>query len=205
MAISASRISGLTGPVSAEDYVFRLLMDRAISKLDRTDVDYVLRNASRALSEAGRWTDDVRIEVNTKHPVKASMQCIRMLHGVPSPRMWSARTSTFPQMAAKDALYFFEPNELKRRELLLAAIPELDSDDALAEWLVSFSSTRFEKQLVQALVAHQQSPTHQRWIGSDPSMVYRRIALIGAEIDRLAWFTGQRSMTVANAAPVWRP
>lgn len=33
----------------------------------------------------------------------------------------------------------------------------------------------------------------------------KQIALIGAKIDRLAWITGQRSMTLANAAPVWRP
>ncbi|HCL3359649.1 TPA: hypothetical protein N2A48_005924, partial [Pseudomonas aeruginosa] len=79
MAISAAHLSGLPGPVSAEAYVFRLLMDRAISKLDRTEVEYVLRTASCALANAGKWTDDVRITVNTKRPFQAGRQCVRML------------------------------------------------------------------------------------------------------------------------------
>lgn len=33
----------------------------------------------------------------------------------------------------------------------------------------------------------------------------KQIGLIGANIDRLACMTGQPSMTLANAAPVWRP
>lgn len=205
MAISAASPSGLSGPLSAEHYVFRLLMQRATSKLDRTGVDTVLRSACFALSEAGKWTDDIRIEVNTKRPFKGSKQCVRMLHGVPSPRMWSARTTTFPQMIAKDAIYFFEPSESGRRELLLRAVPEFGSAEALADWLFSFSSTRFEKQLVASLVAHLDSPLFKRWASNSQSMAYRQIALLGAEIDRLAWFTGQRSMTLANAAPVWRP
>ncbi|ENG0049902.1 TPA: hypothetical protein ACRN02_005781 [Pseudomonas aeruginosa] len=205
MAISAAHLSGLPGPVSAETYVFRLLMDRAISKLDRTEVESVLRTASRALANAGKWTDDVRITVNTKRAFQAGRQCVRMLHGVPSPRMWVGQAKNFPEMAAKDAIYFFEPIEANRRDLLLGAIPEFSGAEALADWLFSFSSTRFEKQLVQALVGHLASPLFKRWASQSESLAYRQIALLGAEIDRLAWFTGQRSMTLANAAPVWRP
>jgi len=38
MAGAASRFPRLTGPLTAEDYVFRLLMHRAETKLHLTDV-----------------------------------------------------------------------------------------------------------------------------------------------------------------------
>lgn len=192
MAVSATSLSGLTGPVSAEDYVFRLLMHRAESKLHFTDVAYLLDSAKDELAKAGRWTDDVRIQVSLKLPFRAKY-CVRMLHGIPSPRLWAAKAPSFPVTPAKYVIYFFAPEAAKRRELLENAIPQLASRDDLATWLRSFSSTHFEKQLVDALVAH-----------SDDKAL-RQFALIGAEIDRLAWFTSQRSMTLANAAPVWRP
>lgn len=205
MAISATSRSGLSGPVSAEQYVFRLLMDRAASKLEGNDVDRVKRAARFALADAGQWTDDIRIGVHTKRPFKASKHCIRMLHGVPSPRMWAPRTTSFPEMTAKDAIYFFANSEADRRDMLGDAIPNLGSAEDLTAWLKSFSSTRFEKQLVEGLVALRDTPANLRWAVISEPMVLRQIALIGAEIDRLAWFTGQRSMTLANAAPVWRP
>lgn len=205
MAISATSRSGLSGPVSAEQYVFRLLMHRAASKLEGDDVDRVKRAARFALADAGQWTDDIRIGVQTKRPFKASKHCIRMLHGVPSPRMWAPQTTSFPEMAAKDAIYFFANSEADRRDMLGDAIPNLGSAEDLTAWLKSFSSTRFEKQLVEGLVALRDTPANLRWAVISEPMVLRQIALIGAEIDRLAWFTGQRSMTMANAAPVWRP
>lgn len=119
--------------------------------------------------------------------------------------MWSATTTTYPKMAAKDAIYFFAPVESTRRDILLQAIPVFGSSEELADWLYSFSSTRFEKHLVAALLAHLDAPHFKHWASLDPTMAYRQIALIGAELDRLAWLTGQRSMTLASAAPVWRP
>lgn len=192
MADAASRFPRLTGPLAAEDYVFRLLMHRAESKLHLTDVAYLLDSASEQLKQAGKWTDDVRIQVGLKRPFRAK-NCVRMLHGIPSPRLWAAKAPSFPVSPAKDVIYFFAPEVGKRRELLGGAIPHLTSADDLANWLRTFSSTRFEKQLVDALVGHADDNT------------LHKFALIGAEIDRLAWFTGQRSMTLANSAPVWHP
>jgi len=63
MTVAASRFPRLTGPLAAEDYVFRLLMHRAESKLHLTDVAYLLDSASEQLKQAGKWTDDVRIQV----------------------------------------------------------------------------------------------------------------------------------------------
>lgn len=196
---------GVSAPLSAERFVFRLLMDRALAKLTCPDAVPLLRNATDSLAEARKWTDDVRIDVHFKARCHTRDKCIRMLHGVPSPRLWSPRPSVFPQMAAKDAIYFFEPYDTRRRELYGAAIPHLASDQALEDWLTDFSSTRFERQLVDALLAHTKSPASQIWARLGDARVFHETAVIAAEIDRLAWFTGQKSMTLANAAPVWRP
>ena len=192
MLTSSTRLSRVSGPVSAEDYVFQLLMRRAESKLGVTDVAHLLGAAKDELAKSASWTDDVRIPVGLKRPFKAK-HCVRMLHGIPSPRLWATKAPSFPVAAAKDVIYFFAPEAAKRRELLDAAIPSLACKDDLATWLGTFSSTRFEKQLVDALVANSDDKK-LRWY-----------ALIGAEIDRLAWFTGQQSMTLANSVPVWRP
>lgn len=192
MTVSASRHSLLKGPLAAEDYMFRLLMGRAESKLRHTDVEFLLGEASKALSEAGGWTDDVRIQVGVKKPFKAKA-CVRMLHGIPSPRLWATKAPSFPVSPAKDLIYFFAVDADKRQQLLSEAIPHLASPDEFATWLNTFSTTRFENQLISAIVEKSNSQP------------LKKLALIGAEIDRLAWFTGQKSMTLANASPVWRP
>lgn len=135
MAISAAHLSGLPGPVSAEAYVFRLLMDRAISKLDRTEVESVLRTASRALANAGKWTDDVRITVNTKRAFQAGRQCVRMLHGVPSPRMWVGQARTSHRWPRKTRSTFLSPS---KRTVEICCSAPFPNSRVLKRWLTGF-------------------------------------------------------------------
>ncbi|MGE6565341.1 hypothetical protein ACQKF2_23785 [Pseudomonas hunanensis] len=134
----------------------------------------------------------MRIQVGLKRPFRAK-SCVRKLHGIPSLRLWAAKASSFPACPAKDVIYFFAPEVTERRELLVGAIPQLTSLEDLANWLKTFCSTLFEKQPIDALVAHADDNT------------LCKFALIRAEIDHLTWFTGQGSMTQANSAPIWHP
>ncbi|MBB4867205.1 hypothetical protein HNP46_006116 [Pseudomonas nitritireducens] len=192
MAVSAAKFPGLTQPVSAEDYVFRLLMNRAEQKLTPgVGSDYAMQQAVKELRKAGRWTDDVQIQIGLKKPLR-SKGYVRMLHGVPSPRLFPAKAPNWPMMVAKDAIYFFAHDLSRRQTLMLEAMPHLPSVDDLRHWLEHFSTTRFEKQLIEALVKEGDAKG------------YGKAAMEAAEIDRMAWFTGQKSMTLANAAPVWK-
>ena len=195
----------IPGPLSVEKYLRHMLMIRAASKLHDNDVGRLLQSAKFALTDAGKWTDDVRVDVRLKSPFRGKV-CTRLLHGVPSPRYWPEPAKFFAAMAAKDIIYFFATDNRQRSELLDSAMPEMNTADDLVEWLTTFSTTRFEKQLVNALVEHIDAPIFlncPQHFG--PRYVLKQIALIGAEIDCLAWFTGQKSMVLANAAPVWKP
>ncbi|WP_116827045.1 MULTISPECIES: hypothetical protein [Pseudomonas syringae group] len=190
--------------VSLESYVFDLLQKRAVSKLVHFNVKSELHTAARMMSAAGKWTDDLRVLVQTEKPCKTNRSYVRMVHGVPSPRMFAGRAIHHPEIPAKDLIYFFAGRGLD--SLLVDAMPDLSSRDDLATWLTSFSTTRFESQLVNALVALFDTPMYQRNAESvGAHLMLKQIALFGAKIDRLAWMTGQHSMTLANAAPVWRP
>lgn len=115
-----------------------------------------------------------------------------------APRFWASPVKNIVWMPAKDVLYFFDPNNFTD------AMPELYREDDLAHWLEGLSSIRFEDPLIQALIestAHLQSRT-PHW---PKDLVRLEIARHAAKIDRHAWFTKQSSLTLANAAPVWRP
>lgn len=179
-------------------------MRRAEDKLDASASQHLIADATRALREARNWKDDVTFLVHMKKRFSGS-RTVRLLHGVPSPRVRSFGYGPVAQMVAKDAIYFFVSSEHERAERLLSALPEMTDSYQLSEWLETFSSTRFEKQLIKALVEQMDDPIYRNAHELPPGFVCSRIALIAAEIDRLAWFTGQKSMTLANAAPVWRP
>lgn len=171
-----------------------MLIERAASKL-ASNPDQIVGSAQYELRKAGSWKDEVRIDVYMHKPC-VSTRCARLLHGVPSPRFWASPVKNIVRMPAKDVLYFFAPNQLKD------AVPDLVSEDDLAQWLSSFSSTRFEDQLIQALVENARADSGRY---SHPGLAYGVAAHTGALIDKHAWFTNQRSMTLANSAPVWRP
>ncbi|MGH8435686.1 MAG: hypothetical protein ACRERX_14690 [Pseudomonas sp.] len=202
--LSYASASGIAGPVSVEKYLMDLLMHRAASKLQDPDVDRLLSDAAFALSKAGKWTDDVMFQACMKKPVMGKRHG-RLLHGVPSPRFWPKPAAHYPALVAKDIIYFFADSQFKRARLLQDAMPVLHGEDDLTAWLKSFSSTRFEKQLVKALISYMDDPLFRRPNCPGTTYICSQVALVAAEIDRLAWFTGQKSMTLANAAPVWRP
>lgn len=174
----------------------KMLIERAASKFSGSPSSLVSA-AKRELRTAGSWKDEVRLDVWMNKPFVGS-RCARLLHGVPSPRFWASPVKNIVRMPAKDVLYFFDPHNLTE------ALPELYREDDLAHWLGGFSSIRFEDQLIEALIEHtvhvQARAPH--W---PIDLVYRVIAGHAAQIDRHAWFTKQSSMTLANAAPVWRP
>ncbi|WP_454834651.1 hypothetical protein [Pseudomonas lini] len=177
-----------------------MLIDRAASKFAGSPRGLVTE-AKEALTKAGSWKDEVRIDVWMNKPY-AGKRCARLLHGVPSPRYWASSVKNIVQMPAKDVVYFFGANGLF--ELLSCSVPEFHTQDHLAQWLGNFSSIRFENQLICASIEHvvhleARSP---HW---SKRLVHLEIARITVEIDKHAWFTKQRSMTVANSAPVWRP
>lgn len=196
--------SGIAGPVSLEKYLMDMLMHRAASKLRDHDVDRLLSDAVYALSKAGKWTDDVMFQTCMKKPVMGNRYG-RLLHGIPSPRFWPKPAAHYPALVAKDIIYFFADSQLKRARLLQDAMPVMHGEDDLAAWLNSFSSTQFEQQLIKALIGYMDDPTFRRPNCPGTSYICLQVALVAAEIDRLAWFTGQKSMTLANAASVWRP
>lgn len=169
-----------------------MLIARAASKLVKSQSDLV-ESARFALREAGNWKDEVRIDVFMQKPYSGT-RCARLLHGVPSPRYWATPFKAMVRMPAKDVLYFFAP------ALVNDCIPDLHSEEDLAQWLTDFSSTRFEDQLVQSLVEHARAESSRF---SLPRLAYTVAAQTGASIDRHAWFTRQRSMTLANSTPVW--
>lgn len=171
-----------------------MLIERAASKLAKSQSDLVA-SARFALREAGSWKDEVQVDVHMNKPYRGT-RCARLLHGVPSPRYWATSFATMVRMPAKDVLYFFAPGQLGD------CIPDLHSEEDLAQWLTEFSSTRFEDQLIQALVEHARAESSRY---SLPRLAFTVAAQTGASIDRHAWFTRQRSMTLANSAPVWRP
>lgn len=171
-----------------------MLIERAASKL-ASNTDQIVRLAQYELRKAGSWKDEVRLDVYM-HKSYSGTRCNRLLHGVPSPRFWASPVKNIVWMPAKDILYFFAPNQLKD------SVPDLVSEDDLAQWLSNFSSTRFEDQLIQALVENARADASRY---SHAGLAYGVAAHTGALIDRHAWFTSQRSMTLANSAPVWRP
>ncbi len=173
----------------------KLLIERAASEF-RSSPASLVSAAKCELRTVGTWKDEVRLDVWMNKPFIGS-RVARLRHGVPSPRFWASPVKNIVWMPAKDVLYFFDPSNLTD------AIPELYREDDLAHWLEGFSSTRFEDQLIKALIestAHVQART-PHW---PRVLVHRVIARHAAEIDRYTWFTKQSSMTLANAAPVWR-
>lgn len=171
----------------------KMLIERAASKVANSATGLV-REAQQALIDAHSWKDEVRIDVLMKRPYTAK-RCARLLHGVPSPRYWASLPRNMVQMVAKDVVYFFA------QDRLIEAVPALACEADLAHWIAHFSSTRFENQLIEALIEHAGIESS---IYSNPSLAFRGAGLIAAEIDRHAWFTGQRSMTLANSVSVWR-
>lgn len=177
-----------------------MLLERAASKVSGT-LEGLLISAQGALTKAGNWKDEVRIDVWLSKPYSGT-RCARLLHGVPSPRFWATPAKNNVLMPAKDVIYFF--GGATRAVRLKASLPDMNTEEELEQWLMSFSSTRFEDQLIHALIenAGDLSTRAPHW---SKELVHLEIARLASEIDRHAWFTKQRSMTLANAAPVWRP
>lgn len=171
-----------------------MLIKRAADKLV-SGTNELVASAQYELRKAGSWKDEVRLDV-FMHKAYCGTRCARLLHGVPSPRFWASPVKNIVSMPAKDVVYFFAPSQV------IDLLPDLHSESELAHWLGSFSSTRFEDQLIQALIGHARVESSMY---SHPSLAYRVAALAGAKIDEHAWFTSQKSMTLANSAPVWRP
>lgn len=82
--------------LSLESYVLDLIQKRAAAKLVNFYVKSELHAAAGMMSAAGKWTDDLRVLVQTEKPYKTSRSYVRMIHGIPSPRMFRRTRSALP-------------------------------------------------------------------------------------------------------------
>lgn len=177
-----------------------MLLERAATKVSGT-VDGLLIAAQDSLTNAGSWKDEVRIDVWLSKPYSGT-RCARLLHGVPSPRFWATPAKNNVLRRAKDVIYFF--GGASRAERLKASLPVYEylgrTGAMVDELFVNSIRGSIDSCLIEN--ASDLSTRAQHW---SKELVHPDIAPLVSEIDRHAWFTKQRSMTLANAAPVWRP
>ncbi len=187
---------------AADSYMLSRLTERALGKFQYSSRDALLRSAAWELKQAGHWRDDVRIDVSLKKGHRIS-RCMRLLHGVPSPRYWYE--GSLQWMAAIDIIYFFAEKSNERRDLLRECLPDLSSFEALEAWLGSFSSRRFHRKLIESLMIDAELKAASYGHRLPKNLVFGQTAIDASEIDRFAWVCGYTSINLAKATPVWTP
>ncbi len=196
--------TGRMRETALENQLQSLCMARALKKV-KTPLATLRRDAIDALKQAAHWGDEVRVAIRLAATHRAA-RCQRLLHGIPSPRYWYVAGQY--EMAAVDVLHFFGDHSAQRSALYQEAMPTFATLECLEAWLSHFSSRRFQRDLVDALLAQAEvylsDPFYRSGILT-PAVWLMTVAVHAAEIDRYAWAQGYRTLNLAKSAAVWSP